>query len=796
MIVSCSKCDSKYSVDDSKVDGKRFGFVCPKCGENVEIDNRAGEKAPEQLEEQLNENIFDESADLATGEEDSGIGIDLPEDLDEDFIAGAEEDITGIETETGDILKEVDELGALGTDIDDDTDLDIQDDDSGSDQEEEETGLSIDDFEGIPEPDSETGSEYESDEIPGGTEEDEDEDDDSMAFDEMELPDLENLADISETGVTADDAINISGRESHVRESADREEDTSLSPDEPLIKDDELIEDFNIDESGIDEGSDDFDEIGMSIDGPEEPEKFESDEEKDSGFLDDFSPIEEDIEGISIEDTADETASGEAEEEEIELNVEDMLGMEDVESGEIFSGEEDSGSDTEEEEEDEDITIDLDSLDIQLEEDDEEAGVPVDMELEELPDSDESLIADSLDIEDLESDVIEDELSGFSGEPEDAGFEEKAFAEEVGAAAEGEDEDITLDLDSLDLTLDEVEELKEGEEVGDEERVSLSDAGLTPDELIEAKETAAMEKSGEDTGDEDIRISVDEVVPDVDIDAKADEIDRIMEDIEFADIDHDELPEIDFDEFDKQDAGVETLDIEPLPEDYQPVAAGSGRDFSDHEQELSSLDIDIRDTVPGGMINFSIDYSFSFSRLGAFFRLICLYPVILIPHFIVLLIYSVLSTLLSVFNYLIILFSGVHEEDFTSIQENTIRYFLSLAACAADIVEEVPKFAGRKDIDYPFQLDATYPVTRSRVLAFLRLTVAGILIAAFPHLILLLILSAGSILIYLIGLISIIFTRKWPKALFDFMTRYYKYWANVLSFITGVIDRYPSFKFD
>jgi len=89
-----------------------------------------------------------------------------------------------------------------------------------------------------------------------------------------------------------------------------------------------------------------------------------------------------------------------------------------------------------------------------------------------------------------------------------------------------------------------------------------------------------------------------------------------------------------------------------------------------------------------------------------------------------------------------------------------------------------------------------YPVRHSRVLAFLRLTGVGIVIAALPHLLLLSLLSLGAWLITIAGLVSIIAVRKWPGVLFDFMRRYFNYAANVFSFVTGIVDKYPSFRFE
>ncbi len=44
MIVSCTNCKSQYYVNDLKIKDKIFGFNCPKCKTNVEIDNRENKK--------------------------------------------------------------------------------------------------------------------------------------------------------------------------------------------------------------------------------------------------------------------------------------------------------------------------------------------------------------------------------------------------------------------------------------------------------------------------------------------------------------------------------------------------------------------------------------------------------------------------------------------------------------------------------------------------------------------------------------------------------------------------------
>jgi hypothetical protein len=676
MIVSCTNCKSQYSVNDSKIRDKIFGFTCPKCGTNVEIDNREKKTEKELYEPAVEKAAKKGASETALKESKASLGASFTDD----------EGLIGDDGLIGDIMGPSDEA-----DVEFEKEAEIFAADKKKSGKTPETQAEL------PTEDELSGA-LES--LSSGMEEE----DASLNIEDMDLPDLESLADISDSGETAENAINITGsKDARDQKSAVETKKESKK----AFEDDFLIEEEMGDESAF----------GKEL-GPEKDEDIDM----DSIFSEDKKPEKVPPRKKIAED------------------------------------------------EEENITIDLDSLDIQLEEDFESLKGEG-REIEELSETFEPLSTESLDITDLGGDLEIEEIVKKE--------EKKTPSKTKPQAVTEEDENITLDLDALDLTLDEVEELKEGEMVDqDDERITLSDAGLTAEELVEEDEA---EKIAE-TEEEDIRLTIDEVAPEVGkIPAKR------TKDLDLID---EELPETDLEEFEDDDFFKK--DEKGTKQDDLHLS----RDFKEHEMEISSPDADIRDTVPHGMINFSIDYSLKFSRIGAIFRLLCLYPIALIPHFIILLLYYILSTILSFFNWIIIAFSGMHEEDFTSIQENTIRYILSLSACSADVVEEMPEFAGRKDIDYPLQYDATYPIRYSRVMAVLRISVIGIILAALPHLILITILSIGCAIIYLIGLLSIIIRKKWPKVLFDFMVRYYRYYANLLSFMTGVIDRYPSFKFE
>ncbi len=416
---------------------------------------------------------------------------------------------------------------------------------------------------------------------------------------------------------------------------------------------------------------------------------------------------------------------------------------------------------------DESITIDLDSLDIELDEGAQKKGT--------VPDN--AVPGDDFMLNDLE-----DAAPSGPSRPADDEF------------------DTTIDLDTLDITLDEVEELKRGVDIDDDERLTLEDTGLSIDELGADDTPAAAESHTIDdslAGEEDIKLNLREIDPSLSVDDLAGESDLRI-------IDEESLPEIDLEKLQKED----------LAEDLFPSDGGRGperrravssEDYLDIEtrQEFSRYQSDLEkggpagmDTVPGGVINFSIDYSLSHSRPGAILRLAGLFMIGLLPRFVVNVLYTAISAILSLINTLLVLFRGYPDEDFLEVQENTLRGAVSLAGCAFDVVEDMPGFAGRKNIDYPLQLSITYPVRYSRFLALLRLSVVGIALMLLPHLVLIALLSLGALLIYFVGLAAILATRKWPNVLFDFMVRYFNYLANVSAFMTGLVDRYPSFRFE
>ncbi|MBP7734866.1 MAG: zinc-ribbon domain-containing protein [Spirochaetes bacterium] len=488
------------------------------------------------------------------------------------------------------------------------------------------------------------------------------------------------------------------------------------------------------------------------------------------------------------------------------------------------------------EDEDESITIDIDNLDIDLEEGgdvtDKPKGkataAPGGAEKEGMlhEDEDESI---TIDIDTLDIDLEESkEISkGESHEELDldlSDFSEETIQEleEVGKAPKDkDDEDITLDLNTLDISLEESNEIKKGEDLDEDEKLTLEDAGLTIEELTNDELITVSSKGEEKQDEDDFALSVDDMGPDIDmnqIEKELKEAESILveqprkkKDLLVVD-ELSDLPEIDFDK-DLELIGVESGASKAAGAGIAigaGMAAGAGISaISKNEDELFKLDDrekgipgqgglqkKIPDMVTRGAVNFSIDYSIKYSRFGAVLRLFGLFFLALIPHYIVFFVYNVLSIILGFINHIVVIFTEKNIEDFSEIHENTLRYLLSISASSIGIVEEMPIYAGRDNIDYPLQMRIVFPLRSSRLLAFLRLSGIGIILLTLPHLVIMGLMSIVIPIVFIVGILSVLITGGWPHVLFDFMTRYYQYVARVLAFSIGIIDVYPKFKFD
>ncbi len=91
---------------------------------------------------------------------------------------------------------------------------------------------------------------------------------------------------------------------------------------------------------------------------------------------------------------------------------------------------------------------------------------------------------------------------------------------------------------------------------------------------------------------------------------------------------------------------------------------------------------------------------------------------------------------------------------------------------------------------YPLRFDVEYPEKLSRWLIFVKW------LLAIPHFLILYALSAVASVITFIAFFAILFTKRYPRGLFDFVVNIYRWNANVGAYVGLLRDDYPPFSWE
>ena len=97
--------------------------------------------------------------------------------------------------------------------------------------------------------------------------------------------------------------------------------------------------------------------------------------------------------------------------------------------------------------------------------------------------------------------------------------------------------------------------------------------------------------------------------------------------------------------------------------------------------------------------------------------------------------------------------------------------------------------AGAPD-GYPLRFDVEYPERLSRWLILVKW------LLAIPHFLILYALMGVANVIIFIAFFAILFTRRFPRGLFDFVVNIYRWNANVSAYVGLLRDEYPPFSWE
>ncbi len=91
---------------------------------------------------------------------------------------------------------------------------------------------------------------------------------------------------------------------------------------------------------------------------------------------------------------------------------------------------------------------------------------------------------------------------------------------------------------------------------------------------------------------------------------------------------------------------------------------------------------------------------------------------------------------------------------------------------------------------YPLRYEVEYPEEMSRWLIFVKW------LLAIPHFIILYALSTAINVVTLIAFFAILFTKRYPRGLFDFVVNVNRWSANVMAYLMLFRDEYPPFSWE
>src|SRR4051794_39414279 len=184
-----------------------------------------------------------------------------------------------------------------------------------------------------------------------------------------------------------------------------------------------------------------------------------------------------------------------------------------------------------------------------------------------------------------------------------------------------------------------------------------------------------------------------------------------------------------------------------------------------------------------------------------------------IPHFVLLFFLWIAFAVVSVIAFFAILFTGRYPRGLFEFNTGVLRWswrvgFYSYSALGTD---RYPPFTLKDVPDYPARLAIAYPESLSR-----RLVLVKWWLLAIPHYLIVAVFAGGGLaagaaggggwpasmggglvgLLVLIAGVTLLFTRRYPKSLYDFVLGMNRWIFRVAAYAALMTDRYPPFRLD
>jgi hypothetical protein len=179
-------------------------------------------------------------------------------------------------------------------------------------------------------------------------------------------------------------------------------------------------------------------------------------------------------------------------------------------------------------------------------------------------------------------------------------------------------------------------------------------------------------------------------------------------------------------------------------------------------------------------VRFDVDYPECLSRWKIFIKWLLAFP-----HYIVLMLYGIAYYVTVIIAWFAILFTGRYPRGLFDFAVGLLRWSSRVTAYVYLMRDEYPPFGTGGD--YPVRLEFDYPERLSRWKIFVKW------LLAIPHLLILYAYGILASAIMFVAFFVILFTGRYPKALFDLVVGYYRWNIRVSAYVLLLTDEYPPF---
>ena len=163
-----------------------------------------------------------------------------------------------------------------------------------------------------------------------------------------------------------------------------------------------------------------------------------------------------------------------------------------------------------------------------------------------------------------------------------------------------------------------------------------------------------------------------------------------------------------------------------------------------------------------------------------------------LPHALVLMLLSLPMIVTPFLSWLAVLVLGRYPQFLWNYHAGLLRWGWRVNFYAYEVgnTDQYPPFSFGPRDDYPADLHLEYPETSSRLTALVRW------LLVIPHWIIMYFLGMIRSILVLLALLALLFTGRYPEALFDIIMGMNRWDYRVAAYSLLLVDDYPPFSFD